>query len=59
MQDGVTVREIRTAKQWMSPNTRGEVDYCLRRNLPLHPPLLQLVRDLLKKHTPRSNNARK
>lgn len=58
MQDGVTMSEIHVAKQWMDPTTRGEVDYFLRKEIPLHPPLLQLVRDLLKKHIKGAKNAR-
>jgi len=37
-------REIKIARQFLSPNTRAEVDRALSLNIPLHPPLEALVR---------------
>jgi len=51
-------KEIKIARQYLSPNTRAEVDRALMLNIPLHPSLEALVRAKLQAYHERNKNVR-
>jgi hypothetical protein len=48
MHETLSTTEIKIARQFLSPNTRAEVDRALNLNMPLHPPLAELIRAVLR-----------
>ena len=48
MDQALSTKEIKVARQYLSPNTRAEVDRALSLKMPLHPSLEGLIREILR-----------
>lgn len=51
MAESPTLTELRRVRQFLSPNTRSEVDAHLRTGLPLNQKLVEVLRELIHRHT--------
>lgn len=49
----LTVQDLKRVRQYLSPNTRAEVDAHLLTGMPLNEPLRELLRQLLVHHIAR------
>lgn len=54
MDDTLTVRDLQVLRQYLTPNTRAEVDLHLSVGMPLNPALYELLKSLLVHHIARS-----
>jgi len=59
MNNTLSTKEIKIARQYLSPNTRAEVDRALNLRIPLHPSLEALVREKLQAYHKEHMHVRK
>ena len=55
LQNVIHVRSLKVARQYLAPNTRLEVDACIRNSLPIPTALYKVVKAALDKHERKMN----